>query len=124
MTGKIQDAPNHPGRSQVFGEALSLGKLPPTAERLLDSTGTNVGKLCSDLTWQPRILILTFERLVIAHPGHDEVSDQIPLVKKSPLNKQKQCFKADDACFVCLSGDILSFDTNLLSDCAARSHLL
>ena len=81
--GKISSsvhAPKNLGKSAGFGEALSYGKLPLPSERLLDSEGKSLEKLCSDLTWQPRLLILTSEKLLIAHPGHDEVSDQIPLV--------------------------------------------
>ena len=72
--------PSGNGENGVLVETLSLGTLPSQSERLLDSEGRPVEKLCSDLTWQPRVLILTSEMLVIAHPGIDEVSDQIPLV--------------------------------------------
>lgn len=59
---------------------LSLGIIPPKTERVKDSEGQKIFKLCGDTDWQPRFLIVTLDKLIITHPGQSEISDQIPLV--------------------------------------------
>ena len=73
--GEDENPPN------TFAENdMSLGKIPPKSERLKDSEGLQISKLCGESDWQPRFLVITSDRIVIAHPGQDEISDQIPLV--------------------------------------------
>jgi hypothetical protein len=79
--GNANGDENPPASDQSFVESeLSLGRLPPKSERLKDSDGLKISKLCGDSDWQPRFVAITAERIIIAHPGHDEISDQIPLV--------------------------------------------
>ncbi len=59
---------------------MSLGKVPPKSERLKDSEGLKISKLCGETDWQPRFLAITATDIIIAHPGHEEISDKIPLV--------------------------------------------
>lgn len=59
----------------------SLGKIPSKRSILKSSIGQKIEKLCGQSEWQPRILYITADRLIIVHPDHDkEISDQIPLV--------------------------------------------
>ncbi len=62
-----------------FIDHMSLGSVPPKSERVKDSDGQKIAKLCGH-EWQPRYLVLTPEMLMITHLGHSEISDQIPLV--------------------------------------------
>ena len=61
---------------------LSLGKIPPKGSILRHSLGQKIEKLCGLTEWQPRILYVTAEKLLIINPtNEDEIADQIPLVR-------------------------------------------
>jgi hypothetical protein len=99
QNGKDDDE-NPPSQDESFVEnELSLGRLPPKSERLKDSEGLKIAKLCGDTDWQPRFLAITAERIIIAHPGHDEISDQIPLVSIIVLSMLIYCIMTHYACF-------------------------
>ena len=61
-------------------DELTLGQLPPEAERIKCD---DVFKLCQG-EWQPRILLMTANDLIIAYPGKNQISDKIPLVPSAP----------------------------------------
>jgi len=59
----------------------SLGKIPHKSAVLRSSHGQKIEKLCGRSEWQPRILYITADKVLIAHVDRaDEISDQIPLV--------------------------------------------
>ena len=61
---------------------ISLGEVPSAEFILKSSIGQKIEKLCGHSEWQPRILYVTADMLLIAHPDHaSEIADQIPLVK-------------------------------------------
>ena len=70
-------------RGSVAPGDLSLGTIPSISDCIHNSEGTKVLKLCGDSDWQPRFLALTSDKIIIAHPGQSEISDQIPLVSRS-----------------------------------------
>jgi hypothetical protein len=70
-------------QKEIFQSAifdLSLGIIPPPSDQLKSSIGQTVMKMCSASEWHPRVLIATSDKLIVSHPGSDEISDQIPLV--------------------------------------------
>ena len=71
---------NPPSKESLIENDMTLGKVPPKSERLKDSEGLKISKLCGESDWQPRFLAITADRIIIAHPGQDEIADQIPLV--------------------------------------------
>ncbi len=64
---------------------MSLGTVPPKSERVKDSDGQKIAKLCGT-EWQPRYLVITSDMLIITHPGQSDISDQIPLVNQICIN--------------------------------------
>ena len=64
----------------VDPSSLSLGKIPPQELIIKDSIGQKIEKLCGSSEWQPRMLYITNQFVLITHPDQDEISDQIPLV--------------------------------------------
>jgi hypothetical protein len=60
------------GKSDVD---ITLGRVPPKSERLKDSEGLRICKLCGHSDWQPRLLVLTSDKIIMSHPGKDEISD-------------------------------------------------
>ncbi len=99
MSGKVDGDVNPPAGESFVEDELSLGRLPPKSERLKDSEGLKIAKLCGDTDWQPRFLAITAERIIIAHPGHDEISDQIPLVLIM-FSKHVDGYYFDQSCIV------------------------
>jgi hypothetical protein len=63
-------------------DGLTLGKLPAQHERVKSAL---VMKLCQDGEWQPRIIILTSDLLIIALPDSNNISDKLPLVRMPDL---------------------------------------
>ena len=74
---KIMSALANSIESKDLRDQLTLGQLPPEAERLKYE---DVSKLCQG-EWQPRILLLTANDLIISYPGKNQISDKIPLVR-------------------------------------------
>jgi hypothetical protein len=82
MTNFSGQEGNLPSKDGPSDNDMSLGKIPPKHERLKDSEGLQISKLCGETEWQPRFLAITADRIIIAHPDQDEISDQIPLVSR------------------------------------------
>ncbi len=58
-------------------DGLTLGKVPPLSDRMKSDAVT---KLCQDGEWQPRVIILTTNDLIVSLPNSSDISDKIPLV--------------------------------------------
>jgi hypothetical protein len=67
--------------SNLTLDDISLGRLPPASERVKSSDGELVLKMCNDSEWHRRMIVATNETLMVAHPGKDDIADQIPLVR-------------------------------------------
>jgi hypothetical protein len=80
VDGEDGEEGNPPSKDGFNDNDMSLGKIPPKSEWLKDSEGLQISKLCGESDWQPRFLAITSDRIIIAHPGQDEISDRIPLV--------------------------------------------
>ena len=68
--------------SEIDGPTfISLGSIPSKKAVLKSSKGQKIEKLCGRSEWQPRILYVTADKLLIVHPDQEnQISDQIPLV--------------------------------------------
>ena len=65
---------------RIDTSSISLGKVPPKASVIKESSGQKIEKLCSHSEWQPRVLWMTVDKLLITHLDEEDISDQIPLV--------------------------------------------
>ena len=65
-------------------ENITLGNINSCKTILKCSKGQKIEKLCGGSEWQPRILYVTADKLLIVHPDQENlISDQIPLVMES-----------------------------------------
>ena len=77
----IRETKNFMETEEVVFDDLSLGRLPSPSECIKVSGNELVLKMCGDSEWHPRNIVLTKDKLMVAHLGCPEIADQVPLVK-------------------------------------------